>query len=137
MAIKITGSKGTATVSDIGVSAEEVVSAINKHNSSSNAHPNISINGMQNVTIEAGNNVSVFTDSDTGKIGISVDVPTNISQLQNDKSHATTSDVTKAVAGIQTPTKTSQLTNDSGFTTMSQVTQAVKDALRESLEASS
>ena len=77
--------------------------------------------GEGNIEIQAG------VTSVNGQEGaVVIDVPTKVSQLQNDANYATQSEL---------PTKTSELTNDSGFINSSEVsnikvlTQAEYDAI--------
>lgn len=77
--------------------------------------------GEGNIEIQAG------VTSVNGQEGaVVIDVPTKVSQLQNDSNYATQSEL---------PTKTSELTNDSGFINSSEVsnikvlTQAEYDAI--------
>ena len=77
--------------------------------------------GEGNIEIQAG------VTSVNGQEGaVVIDVPTKVSQLENDSNYATQSEL---------PTKTSELTNDSGFINSSEVsnikvlTQAEYDAI--------
>lgn len=77
--------------------------------------------GEGNIEIQAG------VTSVNGQEGaVVIDVPTKVSQLQNDSNYATQSEL---------PTKTSELTNDSGFINSAEVsnikvlTQAEYDAI--------
>lgn len=77
--------------------------------------------GEGNIEIQAG---VTSVNGQTGEVVINV--PTKVSQLQNDANYATQSEL---------PTKTSELTNDSGFINSSEVsnikvlTQAEYDAI--------
>ena len=56
------------------------------------------------------------------------DIPTKLSQLQNDSGFQTASQVNTAITAA-VPTKVSDLTNDSGFQTASQVQTAIDNSL--------
>ena len=56
------------------------------------------------------------------------DIPTKLSQLQNDSGFQTASQVNAAITAA-VPTKVSDLTNDSGFQTASQVQTAIDNSL--------
>lgn len=56
------------------------------------------------------------------------DIPTKLSQLQNDSGFQTASQVSSAITAA-VPTKVSDLNNDSGFQTASQVQTAIDNSL--------
>lgn len=149
MSIKITGKKGTAVVASNGAKKNPNVVTIPKGGEFdldaellqqigegpytfkvTKTDPNAgksTVNGMSDVTILGGDNVTVTVNTDESTLSIDADVPTKLSEFQNDSSFATTSDVSQAVAEIQVPTKTSQLQNDSSFATTSEVSEAVAE----------
>jgi hypothetical protein len=121
---------GELTINGVQADSENVVSLLNttiyKINSGGGG-------GTGGTEYFAGQNIDISEENVISVVGINV--PTKVSQLQNDEGYITSADVHTysagtnisivddviSVTGITEPTKTSDLTNDSGYITSSDI----------------
>lgn len=69
------------------------------------------------------------TDTKLNDYAKKTDIPTKVSQLENDRGYIDSTALTPYALKTEVPTKTSDLTNDSDYTTKSYVDSAVSTAL--------
>ena len=130
--------EGLATKSEVNSKQDTLVSATNIKTINGN-----SLLGSGNIEIQGGSTIAVddslsttstnpvqnrvITEALNGKASQS-DIPTKVSELDNDSDFQTASQVATAISGINVPTKVSQLDNDSDFQTGTQVSNSIATA---------
>ena len=130
--------EGLATKSEVNSKQDTLVSGTNIKTINGN-----SLLGSGNIEIQGGSTIAVddslsttstnpvqnrvITEALNGKASQS-DIPTKVSELDNDSDFQTASQVAAAISGINVPTKVSQLDNDSDFQTGTQVSNSIATA---------
>ena len=130
--------EGLATKSEVNSKQDTLVSGTNIKTINGN-----SLLGSGNIEIQGGSTIAVddslsttstnpvqnrvITEALNGKASQS-DIPTKVSELDNDSDFQTASQVATAISGINVPTKVSQLDNDSDFQTGTQVSNSIATA---------
>ena len=130
--------EGLATKSEVNSKQDTLVSGTNIKTINGN-----SLLGSGNIEIQGGSTIAVddslsttstnpvqnkiITEALNGKASQS-DIPTKVSELDNDSDFQTASQVAASISGINVPTKVSQLENDSDFQTGTQVSNSIATA---------